>query len=408
MANLKKGSSGDDVKKLQEALNNAGYSLDTDGIYGSKTESAVRDYQQKNNLTVDGIAGVNTQGSLYGTGTNPTAPTEPVKTTTDYLKETETARPTYQQSQAVTDAAEMLKNQESMKPGAYQGTYQQQIEQILADIQNRKEFSYDFNADPIYQQYKDQYMTQGQLAAQNAMAEAAALSGGFGNSYAQQVAQQTNQSYLQQLNNVIPELYDAAYRRYQDEGNEMLNNLSIYQNLDQTEYGRYMDDLNAYYNDLNYYYNKYNDMSQQEYNRYLNDLDAWNNDRNYWFNKQQAEQDQANWERQFALSQRSGGGGGGGGSDSNGGSMSKGEVFQLAQTAYGVENFDSAKDVINDAYKAGYITAKEAKEMANQIQSGTSGAIDPLAQAAILGTAGSITTASDTKKKKPNSNRYTK
>lgn len=408
MANLKRGSSGDDVKKLQEALNSAGYSLDTDGIYGSKTENAVMDYQRKNNLDVDGIAGENTLGSLYGTGTNPTAPTEPVKTTTDYLKETETARPTYQQSQAVTDAAEMLKNQESMKPGAYQGTYQQQIEQILADIQNRKEFSYDFNADPIYQQYKDQYMTQGQLAAQNAMAEAAALSGGFDNSYAQQVAQQTNQSYLQQLNNVIPELYDAAYRRYQDEGDRLRDNLAMYQGMDQTEYGRYMDDLNTYYNDLNYYYGKYNDMSEQEYNRYLNDLNAWNNDRNYWFNKQQAEQDQANWERQFAASLAKGGGSGGGSSKSNG-TMSKDEVWSLAQTAYGVDSFEEAKSVIDDAYYAGYITAAEAKEMGNKLQSGTSGAIDPLAQAAILGKGSSVTTNADLKKKtNAKTNRYTK
>lgn len=407
MANLKRGSSGDDVKKLQEALNNAGYSLDTDGIYGSKTENAVIDYQRKNNLEVDGIAGENTLGSLYGTGTNPSAPTEPIKTTTDYLKETETARPTYQQSQAVTDAAEMLKNQESMKPGAYQGTYQQQIEQILADIQNRKEFSYDFNADPIYQQYKDQYMTQGQLAAQNAMAEAAALSGGFGNSYAQQVAQQTNQSYLQQLNNVIPELYDAAYRRYQDESDQLRDNLAMYQGMDQTEYGRYMDDLNTYYNDLNYYYGKYNDMSEQEYNRYLNDLNAWNNDRNYWFNKQQAEQDQANWESQFAASLAKGGGGGG--SNKPNGTMSKDEVWSLAQTAYGVDSFEEAKSVIDDAYYAGYITAAEAKEMGNKLQSGTSGAIDPLAQAAILGKASSVTTNADLKKKAQNkTNRYTK
>ena len=58
------GSSGNDVKKLQEALNKKGYSLTVDGEFGEKTRNAVRDYQRKNNLTVDGIVGENTWSSL--------------------------------------------------------------------------------------------------------------------------------------------------------------------------------------------------------------------------------------------------------------------------------------------------------------------------------------------------------
>ena len=34
------GSTGDDVKKLQEELNKYGYGLATDGIFGVKTQSA--------------------------------------------------------------------------------------------------------------------------------------------------------------------------------------------------------------------------------------------------------------------------------------------------------------------------------------------------------------------------------
>ena len=67
--NLSYGSQGDEVKKLQEALNSQGYGLSVDGIYGAKTQAAVRDYQSKNGLSVDGIAGVNTQGKLYGSQT---------------------------------------------------------------------------------------------------------------------------------------------------------------------------------------------------------------------------------------------------------------------------------------------------------------------------------------------------
>lgn len=55
---LKFGSSGNNVKKLQKFLNWYGnYKLDVDGAYGRKTESAVRDFQAKNGLAVDGKFG---------------------------------------------------------------------------------------------------------------------------------------------------------------------------------------------------------------------------------------------------------------------------------------------------------------------------------------------------------------
>ena len=52
MATLRKGSTGQDVRELQTALNGKGYTLSVDGIYGDKTAAAVRDYQQKNGLSM--------------------------------------------------------------------------------------------------------------------------------------------------------------------------------------------------------------------------------------------------------------------------------------------------------------------------------------------------------------------
>lgn len=74
MANLKIGSKGDDVKQLQTALNATGdYNLKVDGIFGKDTDKAVRDYQGKNKLSVDGIAGVKTMGALGITAKQPAA-----------------------------------------------------------------------------------------------------------------------------------------------------------------------------------------------------------------------------------------------------------------------------------------------------------------------------------------------
>ena len=64
------GCEGSAVKRLQNALIDAGYKKlvrVADGIYGQWTYDAVRAYQRDHGLSVDGVAGKNTQNSLYGT-----------------------------------------------------------------------------------------------------------------------------------------------------------------------------------------------------------------------------------------------------------------------------------------------------------------------------------------------------
>ena len=65
---LKKGDSGQEVKKMQKKL-----SISADGKFGPKTEAAVRDYQEDHRLVVDGLAGRRTLASL---GTDVVAATD--------------------------------------------------------------------------------------------------------------------------------------------------------------------------------------------------------------------------------------------------------------------------------------------------------------------------------------------
>ena len=59
---LYNGSKGDDVRELQQALIDLGYLKGTaDGIFGNKTEIAVRKFQKANKLSVDGLAGLTTR-----------------------------------------------------------------------------------------------------------------------------------------------------------------------------------------------------------------------------------------------------------------------------------------------------------------------------------------------------------
>ena len=67
--NLSIGSSGEEVRKLQNALINAGYNVGStgaDGKYGANTQSAVKKYQKDMGISADGIAGKLTQSALFG------------------------------------------------------------------------------------------------------------------------------------------------------------------------------------------------------------------------------------------------------------------------------------------------------------------------------------------------------
>lgn len=199
--NLRRGSTGKDVEELQTGLKNAGYSIDVDGKYGPATETAVRQYQQKNSLKVDGVAGSETLGHLYG-------------------------GPARQNTQMIT------------QPQATQKTTAQMADEALNAYLNRKDFSYDLNGDALYQQYKDRFISQGKMAMQDTMGQAAALTGGYGSSYAQSVGQQAYHGYLEGLNDVVPELYQLAYQKYQNEGDTMRDRYALLADKESQEHDR--------------------------------------------------------------------------------------------------------------------------------------------------------------------------
>ena len=80
---LRLGSKGDAVREMQEKLLQAGESLPrygADGDFGSETLAAVRSFQRKHQLEVDGICGKNTWAMLEKliSGQSPETPEEPV------------------------------------------------------------------------------------------------------------------------------------------------------------------------------------------------------------------------------------------------------------------------------------------------------------------------------------------
>lgn len=132
------------------------------------------------------------------------------------------------------------------KNDAYQRANDQATE-IYDKIMNRGEFTFDLNKDKLYQQYRDLYAQMGRSAMEDTMGQGAALTGGYGSTYSQNAGQQAYNAYLQKLNEVVPELYTAAYDRYNQEGQNLMNLYTMARSNADSAYER---DYNQWYNRL--------------------------------------------------------------------------------------------------------------------------------------------------------------
>lgn len=309
---LKSGMSGDDVKNLQTQLNSNGYSLETNGVYDDNTVNAVKDYQSKNGLVVDGIVGEKTTAKLNSSNTNsPTAGTtdgtsgsSSSSTSTSVTVSGGSTSGNYVQSQAVKDAYAKLQETLNGRPNDYLSQYDDQIKQLSQQILNRDPFSYDLNADMLYQQYKDQYTNLGQQAMRDTVGDVSNMTGGYANSYASTAGSQAYQSYLQQLNDRVPELYQLARDTYDRDLGMQMDQLNIYRDLDNTDYMRYADQLADYYNRAQLADSQYQTLYNQDYNQ-------WLDQRNYDYQISRDAIEDAHWNQLH-------GGSGSGGSSSSG------------------------------------------------------------------------------------------
>ena len=293
------GSTGSAVSKLQTILNEHGYGLAVDGIFGEKTRAAVRDYQKRYNLKLDGIAGPETWGSLLGqngsssngsytgggssgkTSTSTNLPLGKVSDGTaaalDQLEKGYTPSSDVEAEQALLDSLAQL------RPGDYESDFTAQLDALYQEISSRPGFSYDPGSDAAYQSYALQYARQGRAAMADTLGQTAHLTGGYGSSYAQSAAQQSYQRYLQQLSDVLPQLQSAAYSRYRDEGDALLDRYKLLQGQDEEAYGRWQDLVSAWQKEVSQAQSRYDQISSRDLKNYQLLLD-------YFADKAAAEQ----------------------------------------------------------------------------------------------------------------------
>ena len=235
----------------------------------------------------------------------------------------------YTPGSAVQKAQAYLNQVQSRRPGGYQSQWDGELTELYNRIANRKPFSYDIGTDPVYQQYREQYQRQGRLAMQDTMGQAAALTGGYGSTYGEQVGQQAYNAYLQNLNDIVPDLYNAAYNRYRDEGTDLYNQYGLLSDRENQAYSRYRDTVNDYYSDLSDARSAYDSAYSRDYNQ-------WSDQLSYW--SQKAANENSAYLQQLAAQSRARGGSGGG---SGGSSKSKETTAQ------------SGKGYIDNTYNKG-------------------------------------------------------
>lgn len=165
-------------------------------------------------------------------------------------------------NQAYQEALRRMQETEGTRP-EYQDSYSRQLQDLYEKIMGRERFQYDAANDPVYQQYRQMYVQQGRQAMMDTMGQAAGLTGGYGSTYSQAAGQQQYDAYLQQLNQVVPELYAQARQAYNDEGDRLLQQYQMTGDLRDDEYSRYQDQLSDWWKNLSFQA----DRADTEYSR---------------------------------------------------------------------------------------------------------------------------------------------
>lgn len=149
----------------------------------------------------------------------------------------------------------------------YEGSHQSAINKAREMLENR-EFSYDVNTDEAYLKYRDSVKNSAELALADAMGNAAALNGGYATSYAQLAGQAEYRNTMKSADEKVLDLYKEAYDRFLDETENIEDYLEILLEMDDTEWDRYVDMLDAYNEEGEVLFDQLREISDEEFDRF--------------------------------------------------------------------------------------------------------------------------------------------
>ena len=163
----------------------------------------------------------------------------------------------------------------------YSSNYTSAIKDNLTKVIGNGRFSYNADSDKLFGQYKDSYEKAGRKAMEDTVGNASLLTGGYANSYAVTAGQQAYNEYMQKLSDKIPELEKRAYERYRDDEDSAYRRLGTLMELENTDYGRYRDEVGDYNANRQFEYNKSKDEIAQKNRDQEFEREKFESDRKY-------------------------------------------------------------------------------------------------------------------------------
>lgn len=160
---------------------------------------------------------------------------------------------------------------EENRPSKKTSAYEKEKDRIYNLIASYDDFKYDVKSDPLYKTYRDIYVSLGDDAYERALGENAMRTGGIASTSAVSAANQARNKYNSLLSEKALELYDKAYSKYEDSLERLYKRLDAADELDDTEYSRYRDDVKDYENDRDYYHKKDKEIADGLYKSYTDD-----------------------------------------------------------------------------------------------------------------------------------------
>ena len=151
------------------------------------------------------------------------------------------------------------------KKPSFDDDYSADIKKLYKKLTDREKFSYNPYEDELYSYYLDAYRREGSRAMEDLLGKLSASTGGIASSYATLAASQAYDYYNQKAADVIPQLYESAYKKHNDETKNLINELLSVQDMRKADYDIYQDAVKEYEKDRDFSYKKYLDDLESDF-----------------------------------------------------------------------------------------------------------------------------------------------